>query len=60
MESDPPPRPSYRVRAALTGGILVIWLVVTAFSRPIAPFLASIVDRAEIALGLDVSLGKGT
>jgi hypothetical protein len=60
LEPDPPPRPSYRVRVVVTGALLALWFVGTAFSRQVTPWLVAAVDRAEIALGLDISLGKGT
>ncbi len=53
-----PPRPRHRVALVATGVLGLLWLVLTLGSEWLAPGLGGLLERGEVGLGLDVSLGE--
>lgn len=57
MHTDTPAEPLATDRGLrrLTAVLLGLWLVVTIGARLLTPIVASIVERVEVATGMDVS-----
>jgi hypothetical protein len=50
---EPPPEPRRRGAIVLTGVLLALWLGVTLGAHPLAPRIAAVAERVEIATGWD-------
>ena len=59
-ENNPPSTLSFRAGPWVALFFAVLWLLITFNAQSIAPWLAGLVEQAEVFFGWDVSLGEGS